>query len=364
MKPMNTHLPHDLKVYLYLAMDASEHKYAERYAFLYHELLKSDNGSALLPFSISELKQTLEKLSRKEQETITKVFGLNGGNINYFRRMKSNDIALINMLKAGDVIFGKLRSLNMMNMFVPEVQIYIERIAKKVWDPENKYDNVTKAKYACIYYIYLLNFHHFPNDSDDIQFTKEFLQFEKGLMILPYIVREAYNSFFVNQPDGDLVIEMIDEFFDNVDTELKETVYSQAQLTQDVFTHCYLDKIRNIKERLFPYGSWQTGVNFFLMSSITNMSITKFRQAARANRAMCNEAPVQTHTEKLRLSTGTIDVIVRDYYKDFHIVDQQELFMYANLHAFLATQCPTLPLGKKKIPFKKSAISTEIFYLF
>lgn len=361
---LSTRRPHDLSIYTHLALDANEHEHAERYAFLYHELLSSNNGSFLRAFEISRLKAALKLLTKQELDIITKIFGLNGGTIHYFRPINPKDIALINLMKSGDTVLDKLRGLKLLYIYSEEVREYVDLAAKKVWDPDNKYDNITKAKYAVLYYVYLYKYHRFPNDNKENLFSTHHQMIEKSCVVLPYIIREAYNRVFKNLPDNDLIIEMIDGFFDGVDGELKEVVYSQVQLTNESFSHCTLQDLRTIKEKLFPYGAWRTNVDFFLMSSIKEISITKFKNAAHANRHLCNEHHVNTHQEKATFSTGKIDVSVYEYYSDFQISDPHELFMYAELHAFLRMQCPTLLLGKKKIPFNKSSVYSEIFYLF
>lgn len=354
----------DLNVYTQLALDANKHKYPERYAFLYHELLKSDNGSTLKPFMISKLKTALEQLTKKERDIISKIFGLDGSTIHYFRPQNTKDIAFINFMKSGDEVLDKLRGLNLLCIYHEEIKEYVDLTAQKVWDPDGKYDNLTKAKYAILYYVYLYKYHRFPNDTKETLFSIQHQMIERTCIVLPYIIREVYNKVFKHLPDNDLIIEMIDSFFNGVGTELKEAVYSQAQLTNEGFSHCSLIKLRSIKEKLFPYGAWKTGIDFFFMSSIKELSITQFKQAAQANRYLCDDHTVPQHLEKIQFSTGEVNVTVHEYYKDFQISDPQELFMYAELHTFLRMQCPALPLGKKKIPFKKSSVYSEIFYLF
>ena len=347
--------PKELTSISNLALDASQHHYAERYVLLYHELVSSNNCSVVVPFYIRDLKKAISLLAAKEQKKISKVFGLSGGIIHYLKDPLSLDLALRNMLSEADAIMQELRALKYMYIYAPRVKHYIDLAARKVWDPEEKYNVLTKAKYMCLYYVFLVNYHWLPLDATNVELDAKAIADEKNNFLLPYFIVEAYSSLFSNMPDGDLLIPMIDAFLAGIPQYLKTTILEYCQLTSDIYQYKNIRFLRNVKEQLFPNGDWTSGIDFFRISSIRKLSITQFQKGLRAyEKYLRKEVP--THSEYVAYSTGSKSVLLYDFYKDFSVSDPRELMQYLNLFQFLDQQMPTLPLGRRMIPFCDSSL--------
>lgn len=351
----NTLTPKDLLQLNPLILDGKDHQYAERYALLYHELLSSSNCSVLVPFYVADIKNALNLLPFKEKKKIYTAFGLAGGTINYLKDLKHNDIALQNLLMDVEQIMLKLRALKYMYIYAPRVREYIDLAAKKVWDPEGKYSNLTKAKYVGLYYVFLVNYYKFP--LEDFKDLGEKLSTENRNYILPYFIVEAYNTLFCKFSDGDIIIPMIDAFLNSIDSKLRKTILEYSQLALDIYQYKTVASIRILKEELFPSGRWKAGIDFFRVSGIKRLSITQFKNGISAyKKYTTNKEMIKTSTEKVEYSSETKVIQEYNFHKDFSISDTQELMAYENLFKFLSTQMPNLPLGKRKIPFCESSL--------
>lgn len=349
--------PKELSSISNLALDASEHRYAERYVLLYHELLSSNNCSVIVPFYVSDLKKALSMLTFKEQQKISKVFGLSGGIVHYLKDLNYQDIALQNMLIEANAIMQKLRALKFMYIYAPKVKHYIDLAVRKVWDPEDKYDTLTKIKYVGLYYVFLVNYHRLPLDPKVLKLNQKTIEHENNNFMLPYFIVEAYSDVFSKLPDGDILIPMIDAFLARIPENLKDTILEYAQITSDVYQYKNVTFLRSIKEQLFPNGDWMTGIDFFRLSSIRKMSITQFQKGLHAyTKYFTKKACIPTHFEKAVYSLSDKSICVYELYKDFSVSDPQELLQYVNLFEFLDQQMPTLPLGKRMIPFCDSSL--------
>lgn len=349
--------PKELSSISNLAIDASQHRYAERYVLLYHELLSSNNCSVIVPFYVSDLKKALSLLSIKEQQKISKAFGLSGGIIHYLRDLNYQDVALQNMHIEVNAIMHKLRAFKFIYIYAPKVKYYIDLAVRKVWDPENKYDTLTKIKYIGLYYVFLVNYHHLPLDTKNLKLTSETITNENNNYILPYFIVEVYHDLFSKLPDGDIIIPMIDAFLKNIPISLKDTILEYSQITSDIYQYKNIKFLRNIKEQLFPYGDWMTGIDFFRLSSIKKMSISQFQKGLHAfTKYLLKKDCIPTHFENVVYSSTDKTICIYEFYDDFLVSDLRELFQYVNLFQFLDQQIPTLPLGKRKIPFCDSSL--------
>lgn len=349
--------PKELSSISNLALDVSQHRYAERYVLLYHELLSSNNCSVIVPFFVSDLKKALSMLTLKEQQKISKVFGLSGGIIHYLKDLNYQDIALQNMLIETNDIMQKLRALKFMYIYAPKVKSYIKLTVRKVWDPEGKYDTLTKIKYASLYYVFLVNYHRLPLDPENFKLNQEAIINENNNFMLPYFIVEIYADLFSKMPDGDILIPMIDAFLARIPKNLRDTILEYAQITSDFYQYKNVTFLRNIKEQLFPNGDWMTGIDFFRLSSIRKMSITHFQKGLRAyTKYFLKKKHIPTHFEKVVYGSSDKSICVYDFSKDFSVSDPQELLQYVNLFEFLDQQMPTLPLGKRMIPFCDSSL--------
>lgn len=338
-----------------LAIDANEHNYPERYTLLYHDLLTSNHLDVIVPFYISDLKEALSELSVKEKKIISTMFGLSGGPIKCLQKANPKDIAFSNMIKQADNIIQKLRSLKYLYIYSPLVKRYMDLSAEKVWDPENKYDVITKVKYLEIYYIFLLNYHKFYFQSPDLKFSIQTTVAEIDSIMLPFAIVDHY-KYFSTLPSGDILIPMIQQFLNIIDPDLREKILEYAQLTTDLFQYKNVMYLRELKEKLFPDGDWRTGIDFFRLSSIQNISISKFDKGLKAFRKHIARKDVAKHQEIVEYLSGKKSIDVFDYSKDFSISDLHELDMFIILFQFLDTKMPSMPLGRKKIPFCDSCL--------
>lgn len=342
-----------------LAVDSEKHNFPERYALLYCHLLASDGYNIVKPFKISDLKAAINTfLESKERKIVEKYFGLSGGTIHYLRAENNKDIALKNMKLACEKALNKLRSVRAMYMYSSIFKEYVDLIAAKVWSPSTDCDNVTKANYASLYYLYLLNYHRFVFDNFKV-YDNARVALENTNYVLPYFIVEAYKKLFCNLPDDELLIPMIDNFFEGVSPEIKDTIFKYAQIGKgnDVYMPIPVAEVRKQKELLFPAGAWQTKVNFFTLSGIRSISITEFTKGIRANRQFLrNIAFEQVSTQIALYRDGTKTIPVYEYPKGFKFSDIGQLKMYFMAYNFLNYLMPDLPLGKKKIPFSQSSL--------
>lgn len=260
-----------------LAIDADKYPdhvfdYVNMYISIYR-LDKAGYKSILeIPkFSIKELAQELEKLSKKERDTINKFFGITGVK-HYLKMIKDNDVALKNMIYEASEAASKLRTAEKMYMYNRRFRNCIDQIAAKVHDPEGIYSPLEKAKFAHVYFWFIKDFQYMPYDSSRKNAVMDPIEIEAEKEQFP--VTESYvaewDNFFSSIPDGDLVIPQIIQFIWESDMDLDQLMVEFADLydthgirgehnpksSKSSIIMC--DHIRAAKERLFTGGKWNS----------------------------------------------------------------------------------------------------------
>ena len=153
-----------------LAVDADAYKKnAIDYVNMYISVYELDKAgyrsiSEIPKFRIRDLIRELDKLSRKERDVLNKFFGITGVR-NYLKRIRDNDTALRNMAIDASDAATKLRTPEKMYEYNKRFKEAVDGTASKVHDPEGKYSNLDKAKFAHIYFWFIRDFQYMPYDT-------------------------------------------------------------------------------------------------------------------------------------------------------------------------------------------------------
>ncbi len=309
-------------------------------------------------FSIKELIGELGKLSKKERDALNKFFGIEG-NRHYLKELKSNDVALQNMIIQASEAAAKLRTAEKMYFYNKRFRDAINQTAAKVHDPEGKYTPLEKAKFAHLYFWFIKDFQYMPYDTSRKTDVMEPIEFETEETQFPAI--ESYvaewDNFFSKIPDGDIVISQIIEFIWESDPDLDEMMVEFAELEgvngikgeHDPFdgkakkTMCAA--IRKAKERLFANGPWNG--DYMRLSEFAKMPKERVEALIEAYNAykVKYEYDPSNCKKSLRLRTfmrtqGYKTVKVPRYSDRRNFVDEYEMIFFLDMIEYIEKYAP------------------------
>lgn len=350
-----------------LAVDADAYKKnAIDYVNMYISVYELDKAgyrsiSEIPKFRIRDLIRELEKLSRKERDVLNKFFGITGVR-NYLKRIRDNDTALRNMAIDASDAATKLRTAEKMYQYNKRFREAVDGTASKVHDPEGKYTNLDKAKFAHIYFWFIKDFQYMPYDEPrkndvmiDIEQDTEKEQFPA---IESYVAQ--WERFFSKFPDGDIVIPQIIEFIWEADEQWDDLMVRFAGLAKTPgikgqhgsFTkkEMYEDKIkcmaiREAKESLFPHGEWNG--DYFSLSGFAKMpeetvkalieSYNNYKTVYEYEPSKCKKV-VRWHA--VFRTQGNVKVQFPRYAEKRNFVDEIEMIFFLGMLEYIEKYVP------------------------
>lgn len=186
-------------------------------------------------------------------------------------------------------------------LFVPHTMDYVERIAEKTYSTANL-SAVEKAKWAHLFFIFIAGFDHMQYETNLIETSiEEKEQSNGGKKVTPQELKEIvsqaidalmkiepnnimsaislnyiYDIFFCELDNESINLDMVQHFvYTIVSEEYHLQMFNLVGLLSDkendefkkgkVQTLKTNADVRTLKEKVFPYGAWASGINCFLV---------------------------------------------------------------------------------------------------
>ena len=359
-----------------VAIDYQEFKshavdYVNMFFFIYDlEEAGYESLNEVPKFYIKELKGELSKLSKKEREVLEKFFGITGSR-HYLKQPNPKNVALTNMQEAAAMAAARLRTVNKMYEYNKQFHDAIDKIAKKVYDPEGKYTNVQKAKLAHLYFNWVKDFQYMFYDSELQVVGKPLSEEEQRAESRVYLASGYYvkewEYFFSKIPDNDIIADQIVEFAWQADADADDMMMRFSELTENdgikgshenlngetCMVNCL--KMREAKERLFPSGEWNG--DYMRLSKFAEMPVEmvqgllewykKYRNVFEYESDKCSDYVER----KVFLRTkGEIISKAAKLNERFNYVDDFEVIFFLDLIYFIQRYMPNMMFHGK--PFQ------------
>ena len=344
-----------------LAVDADKYPNAIDYVNLYLELLSVDrlsiSNQAILasPYiaelKIADLEAMIKKIpDKKLQKRLKTFFNLdNTGRRHYLRTINEKDIATIQMAMDASEAQKYLTTIESMYVYSASMKDIVDKIASKV---HGNADNVTKAKYAHVYYRFLSEGQFIPYyDDENSKETTHVrrdgilsdIQMENETKMVSYqsigMLIDEWSLFFSKMPDNNLIMELIEAMLKDLDSEDEEFIRKDAQLTKEAikFQPTYRE-IREHKEHIFAKGEWLVN-DFMRYDSLNEMyakdirELCKLYRKYKENYEWKSEETVQM--EVVIPSKGRTTVTITTFGMKRFFKDEFEMIAFLNLMAYL-----------------------------
>lgn len=344
-----------------LALDADKYPNAIDYVNLYLELLSVDrlsiSNQAILAspyiaeFKIANLEAMIKKIpDKKLQKRLKTFFNLdNTGRRHYLRTINEKDIATVQMAMDASEARKYLTTIESMYAYSASMRDIVDKIASKV---HGSADNVTKAKYAHVYYRFFSEGQFIPyyddeNSKETTHVRKNGIlsdmQMEGEMKMVSYqsigMLIDEWTLFFSKMPNDNLIMELIEEMLKDLDSEDEEFIRKEAQLTKEAikFQPTYRE-IREHKEHIFARGEWLTN-DFMRYNSLNEMYAKDIRELCKLYREYKKtyewESDEKVQMEVIIPSKGRITVVVPTFGMKKFFKDEFEMIAFLNLMAYL-----------------------------
>lgn len=344
-----------------LAVDADKYPNAIDYVNLYLELLSVDrlsiSNQAILasPYiaelKIADLEAMIKKIpDKKLQKRLKTFFNLdNTGRRHYLRTINEKDIATVQMAMDASEAQKYLTTIESMYVYSASMKDIVDKIARKV---HGNADNVTKAKYAHVYYRFLSEGQFIPYYDDEK--SKETthvrrdgilsdIQMENETKMVSYqsigMLIDEWSLFFSKMPDNNLIMELIEAMLKDLDSDDEEFIRKDAQLTKEAikFQPTYRE-IREHKEHIFAKGEWLVN-DFMRYDSLNEMYAKDIRELCKLYRKYKEnyewESEETVQMEVVIPSKGKIMVTIPTFGMKRFFKDEFEMIAFLNLMAYL-----------------------------
>lgn len=326
------------------ALDAKDYVFAENYCNFYLDMINADRRSLeqVSKFHIKKLISEMDKvLSRKEKEKLERFYGLKGGIKHYLKIVKPNDKAYQRMLTDAVTAAEKICSFDCLYNWQNETKETVDKIATKVYDPENKYSNLEKAKLAHVYYRYIHGMILMPYDykkNGNIVLSVEEKQTESNVFAVPDLLLQEWECFFELLPDGDIIPEMVKKFLEVIPEDCKDFIEKDCQLSEAKYQRTVLGKVRSIKEQIFSTGNWFT-CTFCTFSEIKKVRFKNFADLVDVANA-ANDQWIGRHSRKRTVifpAQGITAVRIQEFVGKRTFASKAECEMFKSAIEFLET---------------------------
>lgn len=213
------------------------------------------------------LQKALKMLPRKDREKVEHFWGLTGG-INHSKRLSSlnnKDIAFITMSNDAINSLSILFRLDYLYMYDKNLKRMVEKLSAKINKDGLNISDLDAIKYLLIFLVILQNGPKMVFENDPMSVDTEH---SENLIFDEYsIIKNSFNDF-KDVPEHSINIRLIKhmlEMLDFVDSltvmksfgiEISKNELSCNFDNSDIVPIYSFGKIRNFKERVFSYGSW------------------------------------------------------------------------------------------------------------
>ena len=229
--------------------------------------VREDGKKVDINIDYTGLENAIKSLPREHRENIEKFWGLTGG-INHSKKLVlfgKKDEAFTRMSNQAVRSLRSLFRVDYMSMYDKEFKNAIEYLLKKINKDDTEISDLDAIKYIIIFLLIFQNGPKMSYETDCLTVNEESnpeLTFDEYAA-----VTGAYEEF-KDVPDGAINIKLICDFLDMLDIKdalaIKKsfcikvpTVEIPEPLRKEEVEPMYmLGEIRNLKERVFPYGPW------------------------------------------------------------------------------------------------------------
>ena len=329
------------------------------------ELIRHPNSqvesASRLQINISGLQSAIQALPKEERESAEKFWGLTGGPNHSKKMLNSNtkDVAFYEMRNKAVISLRKLLTLDYIIMYDNNIKAIINAISRKVNKTDITISDIEIAKLLMAFTLYMDNGPKMTFEDDpmsiDTSLNGSFLFDEYEVV---FQLSEEIQEF----PDGSINLKLLTSFFEMADfqkmlTMKKSTgieiskffeklqVIKKGQGIQnindftprDVETVKTVNRIREFKEKMFPYGEWKVSTELILGDREKKFNLEGFKDALDKKRGKSWVEKIEgfktTQTKQIRTSEG-IRILYVYQIGGLEFTDPQEidfLYLYGDL---------------------------------
>lgn len=234
---------------------------------------RAEGGHAVI--NIDGLETAIKALTRKDRERIENYWGLTGG-INHSQKLVSinrKDVAFTRQSEEAITSLRNLFRLDYMNIYDEEFRNMVYVLNRKMNKRGINISDLDAVKYLVAFRVILDNGPKMPFEDDPMAVdtdNSEDLTFDEFS-----VVKGAYNDF-ANSPDESINLKLIQDFLEMLDfcdtltikksfcievPQKEMPAWSWNMEVQPIYS---FGEIRNFKERIFQYGSWEVTTELIL----------------------------------------------------------------------------------------------------
>lgn len=245
-----------------------------------------ENGIPELKIDLGGLETVIKELPKKEREVTEKVWGLIPGTVIQAKNVAARiqkDIAFKDMLERAYKIIEKLFSMEYLIQYDLEARKVAENFYRK-FDKTGceELTDVDALKYFLIFLVFLAGGPKMIYESEQLpQVTEE--EEKVGYFDQYSLLTATWNGSAMDFPDKSIRIKLIILFLEMLDFKdvlsMKQYVGLPIEKeyenwpTESVIR---FREIRQLKEKIFPSGSWETSEMFIYGHNVDKKQIEKF----------------------------------------------------------------------------------------
>ena len=238
--------------------------------------------------NLEGLQNAVRALPKEDREIIEKFWGLTGGPNHSKKLTQSNmkDVAFKEMCSQAIISLRKLLRLDYIVMYDLSTKAQIDRVSKKFYKNALEISDIECIKYLMAFFV-------FADNGPKMSFEEEPMEIDGDLkdnfFFDEYEVLTQMCKEIINYPDNSINIELLISLFEMMDFKdslaIKKTVgieiskdlehivaISRNAIIQnvrdfkaeDVEPVKMVSRIRELKERVFPYGPWEVVTKLIL----------------------------------------------------------------------------------------------------
>ena len=231
---------------------------------------------------IDGLKKAIQKLPRKDRENIERFWGLTGGT-NHCKKLintNKNDVAFIRQRNEAIASLRRLFRLDYIYMYDREVQNTIEVLVRKINQTGINMSKLDLIKYLIVFVMVFNNGPKMPFECNPLEIDTDC---SPEFTFDEYSIVTSMLEDLKDIPDGGINIRLIQDFLEMLDFKdvlsikksfcievPKETIPAEFK-NVEIEPMYTLKEYRALKERVFPYGSWEVTTTLIMGKEPVNL---------------------------------------------------------------------------------------------
>lgn len=263
------------------------------------------------------LQEAVHRLPKNQREKIERFWGLNGGT-NHSRRLgrdNSRDIAYKKMCSEALEAVEELQTLDYLKFYDQSISIQIDLIARKINKKGLEISDMECVKYLMAFFIYMDNGPKMSFEEEEMEIDTDldgtFLLDEIEVLSEMYEEISKYQDNTINLRLLIDSLEMMD-FKDmlaikkSMGIEINSSTLPKKMKFEDIDIVRSVSSVRELKERVFPYGAWNVVTELIIGTTETEKKLANFMKELNSIRKdWARIADFKIGEKKLRI-TGEI----------------------------------------------------------